>query len=139
MDDDLKELVRKISFALCIIILFIMVGTFAFLNKFGGKNNLIEDKIYKEQDFVLLIRNQECDNCKRIKRNLREHDIFYDELYSDKDKRYHTILNKLSLSEKDIVEPSLLYIKEGKVIAILVDIENLDDLEDFIEYNINSD
>ena len=138
MDDDLRDLLRRLGFAICILIMFGIALVLAFL-KFGGKTNTVEEKINHKEDMYLFIQKRDCSQCSTLKKALNQEMISYDVLYSNTDKRYQTILKKLSLSERDIVEPSLLYIKEGIVQSILVDIQKKDDLKDFIEYNSLSD
>ena len=135
MDEELSDLFRNLGFAIVLIILFLILFTYVILHRFGGEESSIENKIIKQQDMILFIHQTKCDNCREIKKKLNSHMIYFDEINSNTEKRYQTILRRLNISSKDIVEPSILIIEKGNVVSILVDIQNMDDLEEFIEYN----
>ena len=81
-----------------------------------------------------MVQDYSCLNCRSIKNTLNTNRISYDVLYTN-DKRFETILKKLDISKRDIVVPTIISVKEGKADTILVNIEKIDDLESFIEYN----
>ena len=91
--------------------------------------------IKEEKNIIILVHKSKCDKCWDIKKTLLKHILFYDTVNSDNDKRYQSILKKLELSDKDIVEPTIINVEKGKVVSLLVDIKNVDDLEEFLEYN----
>ena len=135
MDEDLSNLLRNLGFAIVLIILFLVLFGYVILHRFGGADSSIETKIKEENDIVILVHKSKCQNCWDIKKTLLKHVLFYDTINSDNDKRYQSILKKLELNEKDIVEPTIINVEKGKVVSLLVDIKNIDDLEEFLEYN----
>ena len=134
MDEDLRNLLSKISFVLVIAIIFLIPFTYFLINKFGGKDSSIEKRINQKDNIILLVQDYSCLNCRSIKNTLNTNRISYDVLYTN-DKRFETILKKLDISKRDIVVPTIISVKEGKADTILVNIEKIDDLESFIEYN----
>ena len=134
MDEDLSNLVRKISFTIVIIIIFLIPFTYFLINKFGGKDSSIEKVLDKKEDLILLVQDLKCNNCRSIKNELNQNLLSYHVLYTN-DKRYEIILKKLEISKRDIEVPTVISVKEGKADAILVNVEEIDDLNTFIEYN----
>ena len=137
MDENLKDLIRNIFFVIVVIAIFTILIIFLFYNKIEGDSS-IENNINNNKDMILLVHKSKCSLCGQIKRELWKNSMFIEEINSSTNKRYHTILKKLGISENDIVEPSLVVIREGRVESILVNIQNIDDLKDFIEYNSQS-
>lgn len=135
MDEDLSNLLRNLGFAIVLIILFLLLFGYVILHRFGGANSSIENNIKDEKDMVILVHKSKCNTCFDIKTTLLKHVIFYNTINSDNDKRYQSILKKLELTEQDIKEPTIIYVEKGKVVSLLVDIKNVDDLESFLEYN----
>lgn len=135
MDEELSNLLRNLGFAIVLIILFLLLFGYVILHRFGGADSSIENKIKEEKDMIILVHKSKCDSCWDIKKTLIKHIIFYDTVNSDNDKRYQSILKKLDLSEQDIEEPTIINVEKGKVVSLLVNIQNVDDLEEFLEYN----
>jgi len=135
MDEELSDLFRNLGFAIVLIILFLILFGYVILHRFGGADSSIEKKISEEKDIIILVHTSKCNNCWEIKKNLLLKTLFYEDINSDNDKRYNSILKKLNLSKNDIVEPTIIYVEKGKVNSILVNIQNIDDLEEFLEYN----
>jgi len=134
MDQELRDLLRNIGFTIVIILIFSIVFILVLL-RFGASESSIIEKIKKKQDMVILVQKNKCDNCREIKKVLRENTVYYDVLNTTTEKQYSTILKVMGIEKSDIVEPSIVLIKEGVVDSILVDIQKMDDLKDFIEYN----
>lgn len=135
MDEELSNLLRNLGFAIVLIILFLLLFGYVILHRFGGADSSIENKIKEEKDMIILVHKSKCDSCWDIKKTLIKHILFYDTVNSDNDKRYQSILKKLDLSEQDIEEPTIINVEKGKVVSLLVNIQNVDDLEEFLEYN----
>ena len=61
--------------------------------------------------------------------------IIFEEIKTDSERYYDTIIHKLEISKKDIVEPTLMYIEDGKQKSNLVNINDEDDIILYLEYN----
>lgn len=135
MDKELENLFKRLFKAIIIIIVFILVVSLAFINKFNSDESKPLRKIKKEEDISVLFRKTKCDNCNEIKKELNNLNVNYIEIKTDTEKYYDSILKELSLTEIDIVEPSIVTIKDGSVFSILVDIKNIEELEEYIKNN----
>lgn len=137
-DDDLKELLTRIKIGLIFIGIVSIIFLIMIFKKFGAENTNILSKISRQKDLYILVVESKCDNCKTIKKILKDNKVNYETINVDIEKYYDTILKKLEITKKDIKEPSLIYIKDKKVYSILVDIKE-DELISFIEnYNISN-
>ena len=134
-DQDLKELIVKLGAWLFVVVVFGSLMTIIFVNKFGSQEISINKKIDKKDSLVILVINNKVDNTKEIKNTLKKKNIKVEVVNKDKERYFNDFLRKLSITEKDIVEPTLIIVKEGKVTAILVEIKDLDELNSFLEYN----
>ena len=135
MDQELENLFKRLFKAIVIIIVFILVVSLAFIKKFNSDESKPLRKIKKEENINVLFRKTKCDNCNEIKKELNNLNINYIEIKTDTEKYYDSILKELSLTEIDIVEPSIVTIKDGSVFSILVDVKNISELEEYLKNN----
>ncbi|MBR3210520.1 MAG: hypothetical protein IKF71_01100 [Bacilli bacterium] len=134
-DTDLKELSRNLIIWLVVVVVFGSLMTIIFINKFGSKDIPINKIIDKKESLVVLIINNETKNTEQIQKKLEEYPLEYEVVNKDKERYYNEFLKKISITEEDIVEPTVLIIQKKKVKSILVDIENIEDLNTFLDYN----
>ncbi len=138
MDDlNLKEFATKIFIWVFVVLVFGGLMTIILVKKFGSENISINKRIDKEQSLFVLVVNEDTKNISTYKKVLKENDIKYSILYSDRERYYDDFLIKLNLEKEDIIEPTIIYIEDKEAIAIL-NIEKKDELKDFLEYNITS-
>jgi len=137
-DTNLKEFTTNIIIWLVVVLVFGTMLTIVFINRFGSKEISINKKIEKQQELVILVISNETKNTNRIKEVLKKNELSYEIVNKDQEMYFEDFLDKLSLTEKDIVEPTLIYVQEEKPVAILVNVKDLDALNEFIEYNILS-
>lgn len=135
MDEDLHELLKRLGKAILIIIVFIFIVYLALKNKFNSDESKALKIVRTKSDAVLLLKKTKCDNCKEIKNKLKDLNVEYNEVVTDTEKYYKTILKELEISENDISEPTIIVIKNGSVISIYVDISNMTELEEFLNNN----
>lgn len=135
MDQELENLFKRLFKGIIIIVVFILIASLAFIKKFNSDESKSLRKIKKEENITLLFRKTKCDNCNDIKKELNNENINYIEIKTDTEKYYNSILKELNLTELDILEPSVVTIKEGSVISILVDIKNIDELNEYLKNN----
>ena len=137
-DANLKEFTTNIIIWLVVVLVFGTMLTIVFINRFGSKEISINKKIEKQQELVILVISNETKNTNKIKEVLKKNELSYEIVNKDQEMYFEDFLDKLSLTEKDIVEPTLIYVQEEKPVAILVNVKDLDALNEFIEYNILS-
>lgn len=135
MDQELENLFKRIFKTIIIIIVFILIVSLAFIKKFNSDESKPLKKIKKEDNITLLLRKTKCENCNEIKRELNNQSINYIEIKTDTEKYYDSILKELEITTIDIVEPSIVTIKDGSVFSILVDIKNINELEEYLKNN----
>ncbi len=135
-DLDLKELLNRIKIGLIFILVVVIAFTIFIYKKFGAEDSNVLAKLSKNDNVNILVVQNKCPKCNEIKKILRNNNIDYVILNIDKDKYYNTILKKLEMTKKDITVPSLIYVKDKKVYATLVDISE-EELLGFIDnYNM---
>ncbi len=134
-DLELKELARYIGIWLFVLIVFGSLFVIILINKFGVKDISINQAIDKEDELVVLVLNTDTKNRNEIKKCLNENNVSYQIVYKNRERYFDDFLLKLDLEEKDIVVPTIIYIKDQKANSILVDIKDIDDLYSFLEYN----
>ena len=137
-DANLKEFTTNIIIWLVVVLVFGTMLTIVFINRFGSKEISINKKIEKQQELVILVISNETKNTNKIKEVLKKNELSYEIVNKDQEMYFEDFLDKLSLTEKDIVEPTLIYVQEENPVAILVNVKDLDALNEFIEYNILS-
>ena len=134
-DLELKELFRNLGIWLILFLVFGSLFVIILVNKFGSKDISINQKIDKKESLVILIVTKDTKNTKEIKNELKNNNISYEIIYRDRERYFYDFLKKVQLEEKDIVEPTIIYIENKEVVSILVDIKNIDEIKSFIEYN----
>ena len=137
-DLDLKELLMKLGIWLAVVVVFGSLMTIILVNRFGSKGISINSKIDKKQTMIILVVSNDTKNTSKIKNIIKKYNIDYAVVNQSKERYFDDFLRKLSISESDIVVPTIIYVEEGKVNSILVNVEDLDELQTFLEYNITS-
>lgn len=131
-DPEFIQLVKKVIFAVVIVLLFIIPIFFVIKNKFSDGNHNILNNIRNEKNMVLLITSEDCSNCKEIRKVLKNKNIKYTVLNKDTNRDYDEIIIKLETNKSGIKVPTLMNIEKGKLISYIVDIDE-EDLNNFID------
>ena len=137
-DLELKDLITKVGIWVLIVIVFGGLMILIFTNKFGSKDIHINKIIDSNEQLFILVLNKKTSNKKELKQLLKDSNIQTEVIYKDKERYFDDFLKKLDITEEDIIEPTVIYVEDKKVISILVDIKKKEDLKTFIEYNIAS-
>ena len=135
-DPEFIELRNKFLLGLFIFLVFAIPIFFFIKNKFYVSNSDIYNSINKKNDMLILVVENKCDKCNESKKILNNIDINYYILNKDKQKDYIQILNKLNIHKKEIVSPTLIYIKEGNIYAYINNIKSEEEINSFIENNV---
>ena len=138
-DEELRSFLMKVGIWAFVVVVFGGLLTIILINKFGSKEIDINKTIDKNQQLLILVVNQDTKNKKELKQVLKKSNISYTVIHRDKERYFNDFLNKLSLTEKDIVEPTVIYVENQQAMAILVEIEDEEALETFIEKNTTSE
>ena len=137
-DKELNEMIGKVTIVVLAAIIFTVLLTLVFINKFGAKQIPVNKMIDNNETLYVLVINNETKNKKEIEKVLKNKEIVYTIVNKDVELHYNDFLKKISITNEDIIEPTLIYIEEKKANSILVDIKKIDDLKDFLEYNKKS-
>ena len=135
LSDDEKQLLNRLKVVVLVLIIF---GGFFILilsNKFTVKDSKVIKAIKNNETLYILIDDNNCKERKRIKEILKENSISYLELNTDKETQYKVFLKKISSSENDIVKPTIMYIKDGKLASSIVEVQEEEQIINFIETN----
>ncbi|MBQ6323415.1 MAG: thioredoxin family protein [Bacilli bacterium] len=132
-DPDFIDLRNKFLLSVLIIIVFLIPTILLFVNKFDVGSSKIVKKINKKETMLVFITSPDCKKCKKIENILSNNDVKYYKLDASKKFEYQEYLQELSITRKDVVIPTLMYIEEGSLYATLVDITDGEDLNSFIE------
>ncbi|MBQ2909743.1 MAG: thioredoxin family protein [Bacilli bacterium] len=132
-DPEFVELRNKFFFGMLVVIIF-AIPIMIFLIKTYGSSNVLT-KIEKDEDLVILVTANTCDNCDLVKDILKDKDIKFSKLNSSTNKDYSEIMRKLDIENKREEFPILIYVEDGEMIANLFSIDSKEKVEDFIEFH----
>ena len=132
-DPEFVELRNKFFFGMLVVIIF-AIPIMIFLVKTYGSSSVLT-KIEKDEDLVILVTANKCDNCDLVKDILKDKDIKFSKLNSSTNKDYSEIMRKLDIENKREEFPILIYVEDGEMIANLFSIDSKEKVEDFIEFH----
>ncbi len=134
-DEDLKSLFNRLKIGILVILLFGGLFLIILVNKFSVKDSKVIKAINNNETLYVLIDDNSCKECKRIKEIFKENNIYYMELNTDKETQYKVFLKKISSSEHDVEKPTIMYIKDGKMVSSIVKVKTEEQINNFIETN----
>ena len=132
-DPEFVELRNKFFFGMLVVIIF-AIPIMIFLVKTYGSSSVLT-KIKKDEDLVILVTANTCENCDLVKDILKDKDIKFSKLNSSTNKDYSEIMRKLDIENKREEFPILIYVEDGEMIANLFSIDSKEKVEDFIEFH----
>lgn len=136
-DEEFIELKRKFFKVLFFTILFMVPFVIMFVTKFEVNDARILKKVKQEEKVLILVTSKNCSNCKEIKKILKENNVVYEELNTDKVtiNDYQSILRKIKMPEHEIVIPTLISVENSLLKSSLVNIKDENELLSYIENN----
>ncbi len=137
-DEELAILLKKLGIGIIVLLLFSTLIIMFFYNKFSPHIPKVITNIEKKETIYVFIENNSCKNCKEIKQILNDKKINYYTINIDKEKEYKLFLNKLSITENDVIIPMLMYIKDGNLDSSVIEISDEEILDAFIDNTNNS-
>ncbi|MBR2997781.1 MAG: hypothetical protein IKF37_01730 [Bacilli bacterium] len=132
MDDETKEILKKILLGIIISIIIFVPMVLFFKNRFTNVETEVLKKVNKKETFFVLVYNNNT-NIKELEDYFSSNRIEYSKLNNSTDYNYDTILRKIDVSKNDIKEPALLLIEEGKLYSHLNNIKVNEELSLFID------
>ena len=129
-----KELKNKIIIGIVVGIIIVSVLTIIFINKFSIHEPRIVKSIKNDSEVVLLFEDRNCNDCSDINNVFTELKVKKYLVYKDNNKTdYDKIIKQLGISEEEIISPTIIYVKENKMVANLVEIKEVDKLQVFLD------
>ena len=134
-DEELMDLFKRLGIGIFVLLVFGILFIVFLYKRFGAEEASILKKFDRSDDFFVLIREKSCKSCGEIVSILKERRVSYFVFYPDRERNVSEIYQRMGIEESDIVAPSIVYFQEGAVHSILVDVQNISDLKEFIDYN----
>ena len=132
MDEETKEILKKILIGIIISILIFVPMVLFFKNRFMNTETEVLKRINKKDTFFVLIYDNDT-KINELNDYFKNNRIEYTKLNKSIDSNYDTILRKLEVSKEDIKVPSLLLIEEGKLYSYLNNVKVNEELSLFID------
>ena len=132
-DPEVKEMFNKAKFILAVVLVFAIPVFFVIKNKLIITESSVLRDIQKKEIVLLYITEEDCSNCKKIKKELDNKEIEYKELNKDTNKDYKTIIRKIGLNNSKLYTPTLVYVVKGKTESYIVNIKDIEELNEYIE------
>ena len=132
-DEELISLFKRLKIGIVIILIFSVLFVVFIYNKFLPHTPEVINKINNKESLYVLVDNKSCTTCKRIKEILKENNISYYEINIDKDTHYKEFLKSLSITENEVVVPTIMYIENGMLDSTIVEVKDEEILKAFLE------
>lgn len=137
-DPEFIKLRNRFLIEVLVVLIFIIPIIFIFVNKFSLGGSKIIKSIKKNETFAVLLVSPEYENCAKVEEMLSNNNAKYYKLDISNKNRYADFLKALSITKDEVIVPTLMYIEEGKLYATLVDIQDEEELNAFVEnYELN--
>lgn len=131
-DPEFIMLRNRVLIGIFISIIFIISICFFIKNKLLVTESDLEKSIKNKEDILILFTEENCSKCKSYEKKLIDLNVNYFILNKNKEKNYKTILYKIETSNDELIPPTLIYVREGKVYSTLVDIKSKKELEKYL-------
>ena len=131
-DVELINLFKRLGIGIVILLIFSIVVILLLANRFSPHSSKVIESVQNKESMYVLIDNNKCSTCKRIKEILKQENTSYYEINIDKDSHYKEFLKSISATENEVVVPTLMYIKEGNLDSTIVDIKDEELLKAFL-------
>lgn len=131
-DPEFIMLRNRFLFGLLVVLVFSIPLFFIFYNRFDVSPKLTRI-IEKENEVLFLVIENDCSSCQKVEKELKKKKVKYYKLHRLKERKYSSLLEQLNLSESDITPPTIIYIKDKKVVSTLVQKE-IAEVDEFIDY-----
>lgn len=131
-DEELISLFKRLGIGIVILIIFSAIMIILFVNRFSPHSSKVVEAVNNKESLYVLIDDNSCNTCERIKEILKEAKVSYYEINTEKDGHYKEFLAAISATENEIVVPTLMYIREGQLDSTIVEIKDEEILKAFL-------
>lgn len=133
-DPELRQLVKKFLIIVTITLIFIVPSFFIFYNKILIHKNTILNDLNKNKTIIIYITEDNCKKCNTIIKDFKNNKKIKELKTNDRD--YDEIIRKIKINEDAIVPPTVIYIKKGKLVSYIVNVNSKKELKEFLNNNI---
>ena len=130
-DPEVRLLFKRIGIGLFVCIVLLVPFYLFFYTKLNQDESKVVREIKKENTFFLYIKENKTPNS--YKNEIQKQGVSLEIVNKDTSRDIPNILQELDLPSSDVVAPALIYIQEGKVVAILNEIKDVEELNTFVE------
>lgn len=119
-----------------LVVLAVTLVCIAFVILLFGKGmsgGPISRKMSKKESFLIYITNSNCENCDKIKKFLDDKNVSYEEIYENGNQA-KKIFKEYDFVLDESISPAVIYVKKGKIYSNLVNLEDTEELSEFIDY-----
>lgn len=130
-DPEFIMLRNRFLLGVLVAIIFIVPLFFFFKNKLISNEDILQ-KIRNNETLMILVVENDCIECKNYQEQLNNDGIGYMKVNKSKDTNYELILNELNMSYDDVTSPSIIYVKNKKVVSTLTNMKTNEEIKSFI-------
>lgn len=130
-DPEFIMLRNRFLLGVLVAIIFIVPLFFFFKNKLISNEDILQ-KIRNNETLMILVVENDCIECKNYQEQLNNDGIGYMKVNKSKDTNYELILNELNMSYDDVTSPSIIYVKNKKVVSTLTNMKTNEEINSFI-------
>lgn len=130
-DPEFIMLRNRFLLGVLVAIIFIVPLFFFFKNKLISNEDILQ-KIRNNETLMILVVENDCIECKNYQEQLNNNGIGYMKVNKSKDTNYELILNELNMSYDDVTSPSIIYVKNKKVVSTLTNMKTNEEINSFI-------
>ena len=131
-DPEFIELSGRYVLGILVALIFCVPLFFFFKNRWAVSTTWI-DKVKENEEVVFLVTENDCTNCKKIENELNDLLVEYTLINPNKVNEYEDLLKVLDISKDDIIPTTIKYVKEEKIVATLVGIDDTEELTLFVD------
>ncbi len=132
--EEFIELRNRFLFGLLIAGICSFLLIFLLASKLGNYDSKVLKEINRKKTFfVLLTNSKDCSKCDNYLKKIDKLDVVYYNYDLSKENDYTDFLKKIDLSENVVVTPAIIYIKNGEMVANIMDINDDEVFDEFIK------
>lgn len=138
-DEELIYLRNKIIIAIVVALVFsIPLFIFVYRNFHVEEDSLISS-IKNKETILIFVERDSCDRCNGVLEILDQNQVDYHLVNADHMSHYTEMIRLVGISDKYVKVPGLIYLKDGELVANMMDIRSQTDLSAFLsEYHLRN-
>ncbi len=131
-DPEYKKYRNRFLLGLFLAIVFSLLMIVIIYRMYGFTKN-VQNDISKNNTYVIYLYSKDCKNCKEIESILNKNSTDYQKINS-KSSTADDLYKEYNITSTDEIESGILYFQKGKMYSNLFNINDLEELQNFIDY-----